>query len=82
MDKRYPFQHVKVLDQYNRAEDSLQRPWKNSKNDPAMCRNTMIDFIQKTHKKSGKLAPSQYWKPSKKGDYPDLQNRTMCQASV
>lgn len=79
-EKRYSVKPIKLLDQYNREADNLSQVWKNSKGDPPICRNTMIDFIQKTHKKQGKLAPNVYWKPKKKGDYPDA--KMMCQASL
>ena len=79
-EKRYHVRPIKLLDQYKREADNLTQAWKNAKSDPPMCRNTMIDFIQKTHKKQGKLAPNMYWKPKKKGDYPDA--RMMCQSTL
>lgn len=79
-DKRYGYKPVKLLHQYNRAADNLAKPWKNAKDDPPMCRNTMIDFIQKASKKQGRLAPNVYFKSAKKGDFPDA--KLMCQSTL
>ena len=79
-DKKYGYKPVKLLYQYNREADNLVKPWKNAKDDPAMCRNTQMDFITKANKKQGKLAPNVYFKSVKKGEYPDA--KMMCQSTL